>query len=296
MTDIVRIEKAFAKINLGLKIIGKRPDGYHEICSLVQTVNLADLLYFSPAESTSVCCSDQAVPTNGQNLIDRSVDLFYETLDLPRKHYCIGLEKSIPVGAGLGGGSSDAAATLRCLNHLHGHPLDIRGLRGLGAQLGSDIPFLVQGGTAVIRGRGEKINAVFWPHEVYYTLVYPNVAVSTSWAYSQIGSDLTENERYINILSSLSGGCFDLWDLLNGLENDFLPIVENAYPIVATIRSRLESAGALISSLSGSGSTIYGLFDDRNAALKACDELRERGYRSFFCQPVSHSNNNLADT
>jgi 4-diphosphocytidyl-2-C-methyl-D-erythritol kinase len=131
---------------------------------------------------------------------------------------------------------------------------------------------------------------------VYYTLVYPNVAVSTSWAYQQIGPDLTENDCYINIVSSFSGGCIDLWDLLNVLENDFLPIVENAYPIVATIRSRLQSAGALISSLSGSGSTIYGLFDDRNAALKACDELREGGYRSFFCQPISLSDTNLAES
>jgi 4-diphosphocytidyl-2-C-methyl-D-erythritol kinase len=296
MRNTIRIEKAFAKINLGLNIIGKRSDGYHEICSLVQTVNLSDRLSFRPANSTFVSCSDPLVPSDEQNLIDKSLDLFYRNVDLPRKHFCVNLEKAIPIGAGLGGGSTDAAATLRYLNDLHGQPFDVKGLQTLAAELGSDIPFLVEGGTAILRGRGEKIDTIMWPHKVYYTLVYPDVAVSTSWAYGQIGSDLTENRPYINILSSLSGGYFDLWELLNVLENDFLPIVENAYPIVATIRSRLESAGALMASLSGSGSTIYGLFDDRNAALKACDELRDRGYRSFFCQPVSHSNNNLADT
>ncbi len=296
MAHTLVTEKAFAKLNLGLKITGKRSDGYHEICSLVQTVNLSDLLHFSIADSTSLRCSDLTVPADGQNLIEKAVELFFDYVDIPRKHYQIELEKIIPVGAGLGGGSSDAAATLRCLNQLNDYPCDAENLRFLGAQLGSDIPFLVEGGTAVMRGRGEKINRVCWPHEVFYTLVYPNVAVSTSWAYQQIGPDLTENDRYINIVSSFSGGCIDLWDLLNVLENDFLPIVENAYPIVATIRSRLQSAGALISSLSGSGSTIYGLFDDRNAALKACDELREGGYRSFFCQPISLSDTNLAES
>jgi len=287
MMNTLVTEKAFAKINLGLKILGKRPDGYHEICSLVQTVNLSDLIHFRIADSTSLSCSDQAVPVDGKNLIQKAVDLFFENIDTPRRHYEIDLEKIIPVGAGLGGGSSDAAATLRCLNRLNDYPFDAENLRSLGAQLGSDVPFLVEGGTAVMRGRGEKINQVLWPHDIYYTLVYPNVAISSSWAYQQIGSDLTENHQYINIMSSLSGGCIELWDLLKCLENDFIPIVENAYPIVATIRSRLQSAGALISSLSGSGSTIYGLFDDRNAALKACYELRERGYRSFFCQPLS---------
>ena len=292
MKNTKRIEKAFAKINLGLKVTGKRQDGFHDICSLMQTVNLSDALSFSPAQSTSVICSDPLVPCDEQNLIEKAIDLFYENVDVQRKDYTVVLEKSIPIGAGLGGGSADAAATLRFLNRAHGNPFDFGGLKGLATKLGSDIPFLVEGGTAVVRGRGEKMNTIFWPHKVYYALVYPNVSISTAWAYSQIGSDLTENHPYINIMSSLSGGCIDLWDLLKVLENDFLPIVENAYPIVATIRSRLESAGALMSSLSGSGSTIYGLFDDRNAALKACYELRERGCRSFFCQPVSRGSGN----
>ncbi len=281
-------EKAFAKINLGLKVTGKRQDGFHDICSLMQTVNLSDILSFRPAKSTSVSCSDPLVPCDEQNLIERAIDLFYKNVDLRRQDYTVELEKSIPVGAGLGGGSADAAATLRFLNRAHGNPFDLSDLKALAIKLGSDIPFLVEGGTAVVRGRGEIMSTIFWPHKIYYALVYPNVAVNTAWAYSQIGSDLTENHPYVNIMSSLSGGCIDFGDLLMVLENDFLSIVENAFPIVATIRSRLESAGALMSSLSGSGSTIYGLFDDRNAALKACYELRERGCRSFFCQPASH--------
>ncbi len=279
------VERACAKINLGLKILGKRPDGYHEICSLVQSIDLADVLRFERAEQNGLTCSDPEIPTDGTNLVLRAMALFADQLQDGYRPYRVHLEKNVPVGAGLGGGSADAAATLRALNILHGNPLDAEALRALAAQLGSDIPFLIEGGTALMRGRGEKLQPLQWRGDVFYVLVYPNIAVGTAWAYAQVKPILTDNNPYLRFIGSLSGGCVDCRDLLEVLENDFLPVVDGAYPIVATLRSHLDQAGACATSMSGSGSTVYGIFDDRIAALKAQRELRAHGHRSFFCQP-----------
>ena len=281
------VERAGAKINLGLKILGKRPDGYHEILSVAQGIDLADVLRFRPAERSALTCTVADIPVDGDNLVLRAMALFAQRAPVPCRPFSVHLEKNIPVGAGLGGGSADAAATLRALNALHGSPLDAEDLRALAAQLGSDIPFLIEGGTAVMRGRGEVLEPLGWQGDVWYVLVYPGVAVGTAWAYGQIRAALTDPNRYINFVDSLSGGCVDCWELMEVLENDFLPVVESAYPIVAMLRSHLDRAGACATSMSGSGSTVYGLFDDRNAALKAQRELRAQGHRSFFCQPMA---------
>lgn len=279
-------ERAGAKINLGLKILGKRSDGYHDILSVVQGIDLADTLHFRPAQHSSMTCTDPEIPCNGDNLVLRAMALFSQRAPVSCRPLAVHLEKRVPAGAGLGGGSADAAATLRALNALHDKPLDAEGLRTLAAELGSDIPFLIEGGTAVMRGRGELLEPLSWRGDVYYVLVYPDVAVSTAWAYGRVEPVLTDPNPYTKFVTSLSGGCVDCWELTEVLENDFLPVVESAYPIVATLRSHLEQAGACVTSMSGSGSTVYGLFDDRNAALKAEKKLRAQGHRSFFCQPL----------
>ena len=279
-------ERAGAKINLGLKILGKRSDGYHDILSVVQSIDLADTLHFRSAQHNSMTCTHLDVPCNKDNLVMRALALFSQRAPVFCQPLAVHLEKRIPVGAGLGGGSADAAATLRALNALHDHPFDAEGLRVLATELGSDIPFLMGGGTAVMRGRGEVLQPLDWIGDVYYVLVYPDLAVSTAWAYGHVDLTLTDQNPYTTFVNSLSGGCVDCWELMEVLENDFLPVVESAYPIVAMLRSRLEQAGACVTSMSGSGSTVYGLFDDRNAALKAEKELRARGHRSFLCQPL----------
>ena len=292
MTESEWIERAGAKINLGLKILGKRSDGYHDILSVVQGIDLADTLHFKSAQHSSMTCTDPDVPCNGDNLVLQALALFSQRAPISCQPLAVHLEKRIPVGAGLGGGSADAAATLRALNALHGHPFDAEGLRVLAAELGSDIPFLIEGGTAVMRGRGEVLRPLDWLGDIYYVLVYPDVAVSTAWAYGHVDLTLTDQNPYTTFVNSLSGGCIDCWELTEVLENDFLPVVESAYPIVATLRSHLEQAGACVTSMSGSGSTVYGLFDDRNAALKAEKKLRARGHRSFFCQPLASDTHN----
>ena len=287
------VENARAKINLGLKILGRRSDGYHEIRTIMQTVDLADTLYFSRqtgAESKAqvlLSCTEPGLSTGPDNLVFRAAMLFRERMKgtLPggiRIH----LEKRIPLGAGLGGGSADAAAALRGLNRLCGGPFDGSELRGMAACLGSDVPFMVEGGTARVGGRGEVVEPLMFHGTFFYVLVYPGVEVSTAWAYRQVSHRLTDTSSYFRFISSLkSGGCVDHDTLVEVLENDFQYVVERAYPIVATVRAHLDRAGARISTLSGSGSTVYGIFDDRNAAYQAHQELQGQGFRSFFCRP-----------
>ena len=281
------VEKAYAKINLGLKVVGRRPDGYHEILSVVQCVDLADVLYFEPASSDQLTCSPESLSTGPDNLVCRAVDAFRAQLDRPTQSFRIHLEKNIPIGAGLGGGSADAAAALRALNRFYDQPFSNADLRQIAATLGSDIPFLVEGGTALMRGRGEILNKLSWAGAAFYVLAYPEVEISTAWAYNQLGPILTEDSPYFSFIISLSGGCVDHDRLFEVLENDFTPAVERTYPIVAELRSQLDRTGARATSMSGSGSTVYGIFDDRKTASQAQSALQGQGCRSFLCQPIS---------
>ena len=280
------VEKAYAKLNLGLKIVGRRPDGYHDILSVAQCVDLADVLYFELASSDQLTCSLDSLSTGPDNLVRRAVDAFHSQLDCPAQSFRIHLEKNIPIGAGLGGGSADAAAALRALNRFYGQPFSNADLCQIAAALGSDIPFLVEGGTALMRGRGEILNKLSWAGAVFYVLAYPEVEISTAWAYGQLGPILTEDSPYFNFIISLSGGCVDHDRLFEVLENDFTPAVERTYPIVAELRSQLDRVGARATSMSGSGSTVYGIFDDRKTASQAQSALQRQGCRSFLCQPV----------
>lgn len=280
------VEKAYAKINLGLKVLSHRPDGYHEILSVAQCVDLADILHFEPAAADQLTCSLAGLSTGPGNLVRRAVNAFRARLNRPPQSFRIHLKKNIPIGAGLGGGSADAAAALRALNRFYDQPFSNAGLRQIAATLGSDIPFLVEGGTALMRGRGEILEKLRWEGAVFYVLAYPGIELSTAWAYNQLGSILTENSPYFKFISSLSDGCVGPDRLFEVLENDFTPAADRAYPIVAELRSQLDRVGARASSMSGSGSTVYGIFDDRKTASQAQSALQRQGCRSFLCQPV----------
>ena len=280
------VEKAYAKINLGLKVVGRRPDGYHDILSVAQCVDLADVLYLELASSDQLTCSLDSLSTGPDNLVRRAVDAFRARLNRPPQSFRIHLKKNIPIGAGLGGGSADAAAALRALNRLYGQPFLNADLRQIAATLGSDIPFLVEGGTALMKSRGEILEALSWEGAVFYVLAYPEVEINTAWAYNQLGPILTEDSPYFSFMVSLSGGCVDHDRLFEVLENDFTPAVDRTYPIVAELRSQLDRMGARAMSMSGSGSTVYGIFDDRKTASQAQSALQRQGCRSFLCQPV----------
>ena len=282
-----RVEKAYAKINLGLKVLGRRADGYREIRSILQSVDLADVLYFRPAPSDRLTCSAPELSTGPDNLVCRARQLFAARCGQSLPPFHIHLDKNIPTGAGLGGGSADAAAVLRVLNRLCHAPFRREELEEMAAELGSDVPFLIAGGTALVRGRGEVLEPLQWRGRVWYTLVYPGVEVSTAWAYDQVSTDLTASSPYLKFISSLGGGCVEGEVLFPVLENDFQSPIERAYPSVAHMSSHFDGAGALAHTMSGSGSTVYGIFDDRTAAHRVQQGLEAKGYRSFLCRPIA---------
>ena len=196
------------------------------------------------------------------------------------------LEKRIPVGAGLGGGSSDAAAVLRALDRIWMLNLSPERLQILAGELGSDVPFLLRGGTAVVTGRGDRHRHITWQGDFHYVLVHPGFQVLSGWAYHNLKIGLTEGSKYISFLSSIEENEELRPDVLFGcLENDFLSLLEATYPEVEPALKALEASGALACSLSGSGSTLYGVYWEGGQAAEAARGLRDRGYRVSLCRP-----------
>jgi 4-diphosphocytidyl-2-C-methyl-D-erythritol kinase len=249
--------KALAKINLDLRVLGKRPDGYHELRTIFQTVSLADTLdiAFTPARTTSIGLEDAAgIP---DNLVSRAARL---TMDAMRTtgRVAIRLEKKIPMGAGLGGGSSDAAAVLLALPVLAGRPLPVETLTALGQQLGSDVPFFLLGGTAVGIGRGTELFPLPDGLARAAVIVAPAVHVTL---------ELQENKIFSFQSHTWSGA-----DGTAGA-NDFEGVVLERESRLAEWKERLIRAGASPARMTGSGSALFGLFRDRGEAARALGRL-----------------------
>ena len=179
-------EKAPAKLNLGLRILGKRGDSYHNILSIFQTVDLYDELNLISSVEPGLECTGDGIPPGGDNLILKAEERFRACFGI-ESHMHFSLKKRIPVSAGLAGGSSDAAAVLRGLRQFYGIEISDMALHECVAELGSDIPFLLQGGTAIVSGRGECVTFVKWPFKLTYVIVYPGFGISTAWAYESLG-------------------------------------------------------------------------------------------------------------
>ncbi|MBT4608465.1 MAG: 4-(cytidine 5'-diphospho)-2-C-methyl-D-erythritol kinase [Gemmatimonadetes bacterium] len=287
-------EVARAKLNLGLKVTGRREDGFHNLISLFQTVDLCDELTLTLSAKLSLHCDNQALPNQLDNLAWKAADLFLREVGGRPVH--IDLVKRIPMGAGLGGGSADAAAVLRGLNRLASRPVSLQQLQMLGAQLGSDVPFALQGGTAWVEGRGELLTPVPWDAEgldLHYLLVDPGIEVNTAWAYAQLAigisrqnSGLSTSDSYLTFFNSARGGRVPVRRLLEVIDNDFQPVVERAKPIVARASQALAALTPLARSMTGSGSVVFGIYVDRIAARHAAEQLRRLGYPVFLCTPV----------
>jgi len=243
-----------AKINLSLSILGKRPDGFHEIESLMVPISLADTLTLEASEEPRIAftCSDTSLPCDDSNLVVRAARRFFETAKMPPA-VRIHLAKAIPHGAGLGGGSSDAATTLAGLNQLFGSPLAPEALHALAAEIGSDVPFFLAQSAAVCRGRGEIVEPVPFPHQLPLLLIKPGFGVPTPWAYSRWRDSL----EIPGI--SYAPQTFPWGRLVNDLERPvfekhlFLPVIKR------WLLQQPEAAGAL---MSGSGSTCFAVLHD----------------------------------
>lgn len=285
------VESAPAKLNLGLRVLSQRQDGFHDLIGLFQTVSLADRLRMQPSPRLEVTCSDPDVPPGPRNLAYQAADLYLREAGGPP--WRVHIEKAIPAAAGLGGGSADAAAVLRVLDRASSRPVGLPALARLAEQLGSDVPFALRGGTALVEGRGERLSPVRWgSEEVWYVLVCPPIAVDTGWAYAELDRQrrarpvsLSEPDPYRTFLEHARGGLVDASRLWSVLHNDFQPVVERARPIVARASQLLAATDPLARSMSGSGATVYGIYDDRIAADRAATRLGEAGFPVFLCTP-----------
>jgi 4-diphosphocytidyl-2-C-methyl-D-erythritol kinase len=274
-------ETAPAKINIGLKILGRRPDGFHDILSIFQTVGLCDELDISDEGEPGLACDAPDITTGPENLVLRADRDFRETFGAAHP-VRFTLRKRIPAGAGLGGGSTDAAAALRGLNRLSGGGTRDRALlTECAARLGSDVPFLLDGGTAVVSGRGERISPLEWPFDFTYVIVYPGFGVSTAWAYSRVKEYASPDDPYFAMLTRLSRREVSEEDFLDALSNDFEPVVVPEHPGLANIRSLLFDYGASAAFLSGSGSSFVGVFSGNEQAGRCADSFRGRGLKAW---------------
>ena len=285
--------QAPAKINLYLNVGEKRPDGYHEIDSLFQMIDLYDELQFHERKERIelVLIGPRADRLVGENLVLKAARLLQEASGT-RLGAAIRLEKRIPVGSGLGGGSSDAAATLAGLNRLWGIGWPREELLPLAAQLGSDVPFFLGPPTARVGGRGERVEKVSLGQLLKIVLVFPGVSIATAWAYAALDErlGLTKDPRKFSIKRFSNGGQEVLSDLLRQT-NDFELVVLPAYPEVARAKDSLQRNGAVLTRMSGSGSTVFGLFREGAAGEKAAIALRpEWGSENvWFCHSLKQS-------
>ena len=270
-------EYAPAKINLGLKILGKRGDGFHDILSVFQTVTLFDELTLESPAVPGLTCSDPSIPADLTNLVLRAERCFNGMTD-NEADVAFTLTKAIPMGAGLGGGSADAAAALRGLMQLHRMPKDESVMQMCASKLGSDIPFLLHGGTAVVSGRGEQIIPVKWPFNFIYVIVNPGFGVSTSWAYANVGIPADDGEGYKQMTDMLIAGTCTKDAFINTISNDFEPLLFRTYPDLNYIRGDLFNNGALTVFITGSGASIVGVFDNPSVAEIASMNLDKRSH------------------
>ena len=258
-----------AKINLSLRVLGRRADGFHDIESLMCPVSIFDSLEITLREEggLALVCDDPTLPAGDENLVSRAARLFCESCGI-EPHLTIELAKRIPHGAGLGGGSSDAATTLIALDHLFETRLGRPALAAMAADLGSDIPFFIYQSAAVIGGRGERVTPVDFPHTLPLLLIKPPFGVPTPWAYSR-WKDSIEIPKVPYAAQSFPWG-----ELVNDLER---PVFEK-YLFLALLKRWLieqpEAAGAL---LSGSGATVFAVLKDKESAAA----LGERAAREF---------------
>jgi 4-diphosphocytidyl-2-C-methyl-D-erythritol kinase len=283
------IAEAPAKINLGLRVLGKRPDGYHNLVSLMVPVSLRDELRFelNPRE-IELNCPNSDLPTNEENLVYRAARLILDKCGWDGG-VRIELNKNIPEGAGLGGGSSDGAATLLAVNQLLGSPVDHADLHRLAARLGADVPFFLLGRWAVAERIGDLLSPVENVPTLWTVLIYPNFQVSTRWAYENLTLTRRPNGSKFNILGDtyagemtashqklLDGEGFTLEDILPLLVNDFEPLVFGHYPHLHDLKNALLAAGAKAVPMTGSGPTLVGLFRSEEEARAAHYFLRHR--------------------
>jgi 4-diphosphocytidyl-2-C-methyl-D-erythritol kinase len=280
--------RAHAKINLNLKILGRRADGYHDLDSLVQTIALHDRLIVEAAPSgLSLEVDDPTIPAGEENLVLRAAGALAARIGRARGARFL-LRKSIPAGAGLGGGSSDAAAALAGLDRLWDLGLGRSGLEEVAASIGSDVPFFLHGGTARLLGRGDRVEELEDTGGYCLALVLPARRLATREVYGRLRAPLTpvgETSSIARFGPAPQRGVED-WVRAG---NDLEPAARGLCPEIGEIEQRLLGAGALAAAMTGSGSAVFGVYPDRRAAERAARIFRERGPGVFVTEPIGRT-------
>lgn len=266
--------KAYAKINLGLDVIGRLENGYHEVKMVMQTVGIYDVLDFQRTEGGIVITTDSGeLPTGEDNLIYKAAKLMIEKYGI-KEGVKIHLEKHIPIAAGMAGGSTDAAATLKGMNRLFDLGCMLKDLMELGVQIGADVPYCVMGGTALAEGIGEKLTPLAPAPDCYVLVAKPDINVSTKYVYEHL--DAQEIVKHPDIDGMVEAIAEEsLQGILDRMENVLETVTVSAYPVIRTIKERMKELGAINSLMSGSGPTVFGIFVEKDMARRAYDKLEE---------------------
>ena len=287
--------KAYAKINLGLVVLGRRPDGYHELRTVYQSIGLADHLEVTlraGPRRVHLETSGLAVPEGSQNLAARAAETMLEELNL-RARVSVVLRKRIPLGSGLGGGSSDAATVLRAISYLSKRTVPAERLLRLAAALGSDVPFFLYGGRALGLGRGEEVYPLPEEPRRCCVLFFPGRGMDTVEAYRRLRrprlTPLAASPTIELFSSRVNEARGNRWSGPghHGLENDFEPLVFREFPGLARVKETLRQAGAEVATLSGSGSAVFGLFQNYSTARRAAQQLRGQSGRVVLTRTIS---------
>ena len=287
--------KALAKINLGLDVVRRREDGYHEVKMVMQTIHLFDRLEMKKtAGGITMTTNLSFLPTNENNLVYKAAKLLMDEFQV-KGGVDIHLEKFIPVAAGMAGGSSDAAAALVGINRLFKLGLSQKELMDRAVNIGADVPYCVMRGTALAEGIGEKLTRITQVPDCFVLIGKPGINVSTKAAYESLQLDKISSHPDIDgMIGDIERG--DLLAMTQKMGNVFEPGIIEKYPVIGEIKALMESHGALKAMMSGSGPTVFGIFDDREKMEAAAEVLREsRLAKTVFATEVMKAGGNTND-
>ena len=280
-------EGAFAKLNLTLDVLGKREDGYHDLKSVMQTVSIRDDIEIDVGTGRpwALKCDREDIPCDERNLAWKAAKVYCDTMGKDPNGLEIRITKRIPSQAGMGGGSADAAAVLRALNRHYGSPLSIFALAELGAEIGSDVPFCVIGGTCMCEGRGERIRKLPDMPDCIFVVCKPDFSSSTPELYKQLdNSVIGKRPDHQAVESALLAG--DLVKIAQNLWNVFDPIVTKDHLELNYIKSIFNSYGSIGQQMTGSGSAVFAIVPDFESAAVICNMLKDNYPQVFIAKPI----------
>lgn len=292
MNEIVR--KAYAKINLGLDVIRRRPDGYHEVKMIMQTVDIYDVLSFRKSEKEggfphiSISLDNEELPGGKGNLIYRAAELIMETYHI-KEGVEISLQKNIPIAAGMAGGSTDAAAVFHGLNELFHIGMSLEDMKKLGVKIGADVPYCIMGGTALSEGIGEILTPVPAPPDAYLLIAKPDINVSTRFVYENLHADTLKQHPDIDgMVEALKAG--SLKGITGRMGNVLETVTVKEYPVIRQVKEEMLKTGAENSLMSGSGPTVFGIYKEKETAERAYEIMKGLGLaKQIFLTGFHHA-------